>query len=89
MKNKGLTMTIIMESESANYGEGFGNITTLKKLTRGDGNSYTYISRQALRYNIVEQLIWDNTPVKAIGSGEKKVIQFDPDATIELSLIHI
>jgi CRISPR-associated regulatory protein, DevR family len=83
MKNKGLTMTIIMESESANYGEGFGNITTLKKLTRGDGNSYTYISRQALRYNIVEQLIWDNTPVKAIGSGEKKVIQFDPDATIE------
>ena len=35
MKNKGLTMTIVFEAESANYGEGYNNITTLKKLTRG------------------------------------------------------
>ncbi|MCI8519842.1 MAG: type I-B CRISPR-associated protein Cas7/Cst2/DevR [Clostridia bacterium] len=82
MKNKGLTITLIIDANSANYGEGFGNITTLKKLTRGDGNSYSYISRQALRYNIVEQLGYDNTPVKENGKGSKKVVQFDPNATI-------
>lgn len=83
MKNKGLTMTVVFESESGNYGEGYGNITTLKKLTRADGNTYSYISRQALRYNIVEQMEIDNTPVEGIGSGDKKVIQFHPDATIQ------
>lgn len=82
MKNKGLTMTLIIDANSANYGEGFGNITTLKKLTRGDGNSYSYISRQALRYNIVEQLGYNNTPVKEMGSGSKTVVQFDPNTTI-------
>ncbi len=83
MKNKGLTITMVIEAESANYGEGYSNIANLKKVTRGDGNSYTYISRQALRYNIVEQLKWNNTPVKASGTGTKKVIQFAPDATIK------
>lgn len=82
MKNKGLTITMVIEAESANYGEGYSNIANLKKVTRGDGNSYTYISRQALRYNIVEQLEWNNTPVKASGTGSKKVIQFAPEATI-------
>lgn len=82
MKN-GLTVTILLEAESANYGEGYGNITTLKKLTRGDGNTYSYISRQALRYNIIEQMKCDTTPVEAIGKGDKKVIQFSPNATIE------
>ena len=83
MKNKGLTMTIIFEAESANYGEGYNNITILKKLTRGDGNTYSYISRQALRYNIVEQMKCDNTPVEANGKKKKKVIQFSPDAKID------
>lgn len=83
MKNKGLSMTIVFEAESANYGEGYNNMATLKKLTRGDGNSYTYISRQAIRYNIIEQLGYNNTPVEAIGSGDKKVIQFSPDCTIK------
>jgi len=83
VKNKGLTMSLVFEAESANYGEGYNNITTLKKLTRGDGNTYSYISRQALRYNIVEQMKCDNTPVEPIGTGEKKVIQFSPDCTIE------
>lgn len=83
MKNRGLTITMIIEAESANYGEGYNNITTLKKLTRGDGNAYTYISRQALRYNIVEQMKCNDTPVEPIGAGEKKVIQFHPDCTIK------
>lgn len=83
MKNKGLTMSFIVEAESANYGEGFGNITTLKKMNRNDGSMYTYISRQALRYNIIEQLGWNNTPVEGEGSKDKKVIQFKADANID------
>ena len=83
MNKKGLTISVIFEAESANYGEGFGNISTLKKLTRGDGKVYSYISRQALRYNMVEQLGWDNTPTSPSGSGEKTVIQFMPNATIK------
>lgn len=79
MENKGLTLSIIFEAESANYGEGFGNITSLKKVSRGDGNSYSYISRQALRYNIIEQLRWNNTPV----SDEDKVVQFAKATSIK------
>ncbi len=82
MQTKGLTMTMIFEAESANYGEGIGNVATLKKLSRGNGNQYTYISRQAIRYNIVEQLGEEKAKVEASGSGDKKVIQFSADSTI-------
>ncbi len=81
--NKGLTISIIMEANSANYGESMGNISSLKKISRAGGDGYTYISRQALRYNIVNQLDWDNTPIDPSGSGDKTVIQFSPNATIE------
>ncbi len=83
MKSKGLMLSMIFEAESANYGEGIGNVASLKKMSRGDGNQYTYISRQAIRYNIVEQLGEDLAEVSAEGSGDKKVIQFTPDATIQ------
>lgn len=63
MKKNGLTLTMVFLAESANYGEGVGNITALKKMTRGDFQQYSYISRQAIRYNIIQQLNWDNTPV--------------------------
>lgn len=55
MNKKGLTISMIFEASSANYGEGIGNISSLKKMTRSDGKVYTYISRQAMRYNIVQQ----------------------------------
>lgn len=77
MFNKGVTITGVFEAESLNYGEGLGNISVLKKLTRGDGHTYTYISRQALRYCMIGQLGWDNTPV-----GDKGVVQFKPEASI-------
>lgn len=76
---KGLTITMIFEAESANYGESMGNITALKKMSRSDGNLYTYISRQAMRYNIVQQMGVDNTPV----SGEKGTVQFSDAAEID------
>lgn len=83
MKNKGLTVTIIFQAESANYGESIGNVASLKKISRGLGDQYTYISRQALRYNIAQQIGEDLAPVKAEGSGDKKVIQFSEEATID------
>ena len=51
LKN-GLTITMIFKAQSLNYGEGIGNISELKKLSRGDGSTYTFASRQALRYDI-------------------------------------
>lgn len=80
---KGLTATIVFQASSANYGESLGNVTSLKKLTRDGGYQYTYISRQALRYNIVNQLAEPLAKLSAEGSGDKKVIQFAKDATIE------
>ena len=56
MRKNGLTISMIFEAQSANYGEGMGNIATLKHITRADGEQYTYISRQALRYSMIEQL---------------------------------
>ena len=79
MKKDGLTLTMVFLAESANYGEGVGNITTLKKMTRGDYQQYSYISRQAIRYNLVQQLNWDDTPV----DKKSGVVQFAPSATIE------
>lgn len=79
MKNKGLTLTVVFEAESANYGEGVGNVSALKKLSRDKGDQYTYISRQAIRYNIIEQLGEKIADV----SKDKTVIQFSPNTTIK------
>lgn len=83
MKPKGMSISIIFEAESANYGESVGNVASLKKISRNKGDQYTYISRQAIRYNIAEQLGEEYASVKAEGSGDKKVIQFDEEATID------
>lgn len=83
MDKKGLTFTAIFLAESANYGEGIGNVATLKKISRNRGEQYTYISRQAIRYNIVEQLGENKANVKAEGSGDKKVVQFSSETTIK------
>lgn len=79
MKREGLTLTMIFLAESANYGEGVGNISTLKKMSSGNYQQFSYISRQAMRYNIIQQLKWDNTPV----DGKSGVVQFDPGAYID------
>ena len=83
MNKKGLTISIIFEAESANYGDSIRNTSVLKKIVRKDNKNYSYISRQALRYSIVKLLGWDNTPIEAKGSGSQKVAQFAPDATIK------
>ena len=58
MRREGLTASMVILAESANYGEGIGNITTLKKMNRGNYKQYSYISRQAMRYNIMQQAKW-------------------------------
>lgn len=83
LKPKGLTFTLIFEAESANYGESVGNVASLKKVARNNGEQYTYISRQAIRYNIIEQLGEPFATVSAEGKGDKKVIQFQKDASIK------
>lgn len=79
MKIKGLILSMIFEAESANYGEGIGNVASLKKMARGNGEQYTYISRQALRYNMIEQIGENLTPTRV----EKDVVQFSPEASIK------
>lgn len=81
MENKGLTLSIIFEADSANYGEGYGNISALKRISRADGNSYTYISRQALIYSLKNNLGWLDTETAPQG----KVAQYTWDSNIKES----
>lgn len=52
---KGLTISMIFDAMSANFGEGIGNISELKKLTKNN-QEYTYISRQAIRYDVFRMI---------------------------------
>lgn len=79
MNKKGMTLTLVVEAESLNYGEGLGNVAALKKMLRNGGESYTYISRQALVYDIKRMMEVDKTPLGLDGS----VIQFAYNSTIE------
>lgn len=84
MNNKsGLTITMIFNAQSLNYGEGIGNISELKKLSRGDGKVYTFASRQALRYDIArlgnKMFGWNLEVV----DKSKGTVQFQENLTIK------
>src|SRR5690554_3817548 len=84
--NKGLSVTIIFEAGSLNYGEGISNISELKKIHRRNGEVFTFASRQSIRYDIVrlgnELFDWNlDTVDKASG-----VVQFKKDVTIKDSV---
>ncbi len=81
---KGLTLTIVFDGMSLNYGEGVGNISELKKISRG-GEFYSYLSRQAIRYDMYRML----KEVFSIDEGKEDplhnaqgVIQFKSEANI-------
>ncbi len=80
---KGLSITMIFKAQSLNYGEGIGNISELKKLSRGDGSIYTFASRQALRYDIArlgnKMFGWNLEVV----DKSKGTVQFKEGLTIE------
>lgn len=78
---KHVSLTVLFEGSNLNYGEGFGNIQSLKKVS-SKGKNYSYISRQALRYDIVRIMNEEfAVPLTPIGK-DGKVIQFDKDAKI-------
>ena len=86
----GLTLTIVFQGDSLNYGEGIGNVSELKKFNRGNGDIHTFASRQAIRYDMVrlgaERYGWNlDTVGRDKGEGEgksKSVVQYSPSATI-------
>ncbi|MGG1215857.1 type I-B CRISPR-associated protein Cas7/Cst2/DevR [Priestia endophytica] len=86
MKNKALTLTFIFKASSLNYGEGTANISELKKFHRGDGEVYSFASRQAIRYDIVrlgnDFFNWNLDVV----DKSKGVVQFKEECTIEDSV---
>lgn len=87
-KKMGLTATVIVEAQSLNYDEGYGNLSVLKKLRRASGEVFTYASRQSLRYSIVkqghEQFSWKLVDVhkKTGRGGGEGVLQAVPDSSI-------
>jgi CRISPR-associated protein Cst2 len=80
--SKHLNLTVIFKAANLNYGESFGNIMSLKKISSG-GENFSYISRQALRYDIVrimnKYFNVDLTPV----DKSKGVVQFIDSAMIK------
>src|SRR5690625_7838514 len=85
-KHKGLTFTVVFRAGSLNYGEGTQNISELKKFHRGNGDVYTFSSRQSIRYDMVRlgnQFYQWNLDVV---DKEQRVIQFKADATIKDSV---
>lgn len=86
MNNKALTLTFIFKASSLNYGEGTHNISELKKFHRGDGEVYSFASRQAIRYDMVrlgnDFFKWNLNVV----DKSKGVVQFKEDCTIEDSV---
>ncbi|KFN04735.1 type I-B CRISPR-associated protein Cas7/Cst2/DevR [Bacillus clarus] len=82
MNNKSFTLTFIFKASSLNYGEGTANISELKKFHRGNGEVYSFASRQAIRYDIVRlgnQLFnWNLNVV----DKSKGVVQFKEDCNI-------
>ncbi|MCL2322455.1 MAG: type I-B CRISPR-associated protein Cas7/Cst2/DevR [Oscillospiraceae bacterium] len=83
---KALTITMIFRAQGLNYGEGIGNISELKKLTRGSGKQYSYASRQCLRYDISrlgEE--WFNWNLHVVDKS-KGTVQFGDKFTIKDSV---
>lgn len=85
MEIKGLTVSVITQAMSLNYGESLGNISELKKITK-NGEVYSYMSPQAIRYELYRALknnfMIDTGKPEAL-HNEQKVIQFRPEATID------
>lgn len=51
---KFIVMDIVFYANSLNYDQGSGNYQELKKITKWDGKQYTFVSRYAMRYSLLE-----------------------------------
>ncbi len=84
LEPKGLTVSVIFDAMSLNYGEGVGNISELKKLSRS-GELLSYESRQAIRYDIyrmLRELFNIDADKEEPLTAEQDVVQFKPEANI-------
>ena len=77
-----IVMDIVFYAGSLNYDQGSGNYQELKKITKWDGKQYTFVSRYALRYSLLETGrklgLWEiaeGNKLKPEGQGDQKVIQ--------------
>lgn len=80
---QGLTISVIFKAMSLNYGESLGNISELKKLS-SVGSVYSYLSRQALRYELYRSLSENFRMDRGLESPlgvEQKVVQFKTDTS--------
>ena len=85
LEPKGLTTSVIFDAMSLNYGEGVGNISELKKLSRS-GELLSYESRQAIRYDIyrmLKELFNIDADKEESLTAEQDVVQFKPEANIK------
>ncbi len=85
LEPKGLTISVIFDAMSLNYGEGVGNISELKKLSRS-GELLSYESRQAIRYDIyrmLKELFNIDADKEDPLTAEQDVVQFKPEANIK------
>jgi CRISPR-associated protein Cst2 len=79
---KSLTMTVVFYGKSLNFGESMGTVGTLKKYFK-NGATYSYISRQALMYDMRRMLIEKNPIWDTKLDNAKNTIQYDPNVQIQ------
>lgn len=79
---KHLHLAIIFKASNLNYGESIGNILSLKKMA-SEGKNYSYISRQALRYDIVRLLNENYNFGLTPTDRQSGVVQFKDESSIQ------
>lgn len=79
MNKKGLTITYIVKAFPMNYDEGYGNVSVMKKVHRGGGDTLPFTSRQALRYSITKWLFEHGFWQIGKLTKDQEVVQFDPN----------
>ncbi|AHF96833.1 CRISPR-associated protein [Desulfurella acetivorans A63] len=82
MNNGYLHFGVVFKAANLNYGESIGNIMSLKKLSVEE-KTFSYISRQALRFDIVRILEEECNYNKAEIDKAQGVVQFSKDSTID------
>lgn len=85
MDKKFLSMTIIFEGSNLNYGETFGTVGSIKKFGQ-KGRNYSYLSRQAIGYDLRRMLNEDCGFAYGETQMKGSTAQFSPDASIKESV---
>ncbi len=93
--SKYIVLDIVFYAGSLNYDKGIGNYQELKKITKWNGKQYPFVSRYALRYSMLETAkmisayeIAKGNELKEVGTGNKKVIQPNPDLLLSGKILN-